>query len=301
AVQPPAGDKTFSLVNMTIDQKGRLLVSRENGPVLLCTDPDEKGVCKTVKPYCDVVKNSQGMCWDGDALLLMGNGPEGTGLYRCTSSGKDAEKLDRAKLLHKFQGGMGEHGPHAILHGPDGWLYLVIGNHAHAAPGLMGNPGKLAANSPLTRWPNGQMGPDQGKPGQTEDVLLPRLNDANGHAANILAPGGTVWRLDHDGKNMSLVNAGFRNHFDAAFAPNGELFTFASDMEWDVGLPWYRPVRICHCPPGSDYVWRTGAANTPNYYIDSLPPLYETGRGSPVGLEFYDHYHFGPEYRGVYF
>ena len=44
AVQPPANDKTFSLVNMTFDNKGRLLVSRENGPVLLCTDPDDKGV-----------------------------------------------------------------------------------------------------------------------------------------------------------------------------------------------------------------------------------------------------------------
>jgi putative heme-binding domain-containing protein len=301
AVQPPSNDKTFSLVNMTFDNKGRLLVSRENGPVLLCTDPDEKGVCKTVKPYCEVVKNCQGMCWDGDSLLLVGNGPGGTGLFRCTSSSKDSDKLDQAKLLHKFQGGMQEHGPHAILHGPDGWLYLVSGNHAHAAPGLMGNPGSLAANSPLTRWPNGQMGPDQGKPGSTEDVLLPRQNDANGHAANILAPGGTIWRLDHDGKNMSLVTAGFRNHFDAAFAPNGELFTFDSDMEWDIGLPWYRAVRICHCPPGADFVWRTGAANTPNYYIDSLPPLYETGRGSPVGVEFYDHYAFGPEYRGCYF
>ena len=100
---------------------------------------------------------------------------------------------------------------------------------------------------------------------------------------------------------MSLVAAGFRNHFDAAFSPSGELFTFDSDMEWDEGLPWYRAVRVCHCPPGADFVWRTGAANTPNYYLDSLPPLYETGRGSPVGLEFYDHYQFGPEYRGVYF
>src|SRR5207244_9786497 len=72
----------------------------------------------------------------------------------------------------------------------------------------------------------------------------------------------------------------FRNHFDAAFSPAGELFTFDSDMEWDEGLPWYRAVRICHCPPGADFVWRTGAANTPNYYVDSLPPTFETDRKS---------------------
>jgi putative heme-binding domain-containing protein len=304
AVRVPDSDKTFSLVNMTFDDKGRLLVSREGGPVLVCTDPDKDGVLQTVRPYCTLVRNCQGMCWVKDALLLVGDGPKGTGLYRVRDTlGKD--QADEVTALHIFprvkvpnygvQGGMSEHGPHAILHGPDDWLYLVIGNHAWA------NPDKLASNSPLTRWPHGQMGPDQGKPNTTEDVLLPRLNDGRGHASNLLAPGGTIWRLDHQGQNMSLVAAGFRNEFDAAFSPAGELFTFDSDMEWDENLPWYRAVRVCHCPPGADFVWRTGAANTPDYYIDSLPPIYETGRGSPVGLEFYDHTAFPEKYRGTYF
>jgi putative heme-binding domain-containing protein len=294
AVQNPDPADAFSLVNMTFDSKGRLLVSRENGPVMLCTEPNKTGVLERVKPYCTQVQNCQGMCWVKDALYLVGEGPQGTGLYRVRDT-KGLDKTDEVKLIHRYAGGMGEHGPHAVLHGPDGWLYLVIGNHAWA------KPDKLADNSPLRRWPHGQMGPDQGKPGTTEDVLLPRLNDANGHAANILAPGGTIWRLDHDGKHMSLVAAGFRNQFDATFSPEGELFTFDSDMEWDEGLPWYRPVRICHCSPGADFVWRTGAANTPDYYVDSLPSVYDTGRGSPVGLEFYDHYAFPDKYRGAFF
>jgi putative heme-binding domain-containing protein len=304
AVKPPAGDPTFSLVNMCFDDKGRLLVSRERGPILLCTNPGKDGVLQTVKPYCTQVKNCQGMCWVNDALLLVGDGPNGTGLYRVRDT-QGTDQTDQVTLLHKFpmvdvpnyqrQGGMGEHGPHAILHGPDGWLYLVIGNHAWAGVD------RLAANSPLRRWPTGKMGPDQDKPNTTEDVLLPRLNDGRGHASNILAPGGTIWRLDHEGKNWSLVAAGFRNCFDAAFSPYGELFTFDSDMEWDENLPWYRAVRVCHCPPGVDFVWRTGAANTPAYYIDSLPPIYETGRGSPVGLKFYDHVVFPEKYRGAYF
>jgi putative heme-binding domain-containing protein len=305
AVKAPADDKTFSLVNMCFDAKGRLLVSREGGPILLCTDPDKNGVLQTVTPYCTQVNNCQGMCWVKDALLLVGNGPQGTGLYRCKDT-KGADKIDDVKLLHAFKGGMGEHGPHAIIHGPDDWLYVVIGNHAWAQIGDKiakngANPAALAKNSPLTRWPTGGMGPDQGKPHTTEDVLLPRLDDGRGHAAGILAPGGTIWRMDHNGQNMSLVACGFRNHFDAAFAPNGELFTFDSDMEWDEALPWYRAVRVCHCPPGADFVWRTGAANTPDYYLDSLPPLAETGRGSPVGLEFYDHWAFPKKYRGAYF
>ncbi len=285
----------FSLVNMTFDAKGRLLVSQELGPILLCTPATgEKKGEYSIKPYCKQIKNAHGMCWVRDALLVVGDGPKGTGLYRTRDTNGDDE-TDEAQLLHKFKGGMGEHGPHAIIHGPDDWLYLVIGNHAWA------QPGKLAANSPLLRWPTGHFGPDQGKPNTTEDVLLPRLNDGRGHAANILAPGGTIWRLDHEGNNMSLVAAGFRNHFDAAFRSDGELFTFDSDMEWDLELPWYRPVRVCHCPPGADYVWRTGAANTPNYYLDSLPPLAETGRGSPVGVAFYEHDKFPAKYQGAFF
>jgi glucose/arabinose dehydrogenase len=302
AVRTPPRDAIFSLINMTFDARGRLLVSREGGGVMLCTDPDKKGVLQKVRPYCTRVTNCQGMCWVDDALLLVGDGPRGTGLYRCRDT-KGQDRIDEVQLLHRFQGGMGEHGPHAIVHGPDGWLYLVIGNHAHARLGVGAapNPARLATNSPLTRWPTGLMGPDQGRPGSTEDVLLPRQNDARGHAADILAPGGTIWRMDRNGKNMGLVAAGYRNHFDAAFSGCGELFTFDSDMEWDEGLPWYRPVRICHCTPGADFLWRTGAANTPNYYIDSLPPLYETGRGSPVGLEFYEHHAFPMKYRGALF
>ena len=286
----------ISFVNMCFDAKGRLLLSQEGGPIVLCLDPDKEGVFTRLVAYCDLVKNCHGMCWAHNALYVVGDGPQGTGLYSCRDTNPKREqgsnKLDKVELLAKFRGGMGEHGPHAVVHGPDDKLYVVIGNHASA------EVDKLAANSPLTRWPKGLPGRDQGQPGSTEDVLLPRQNDANGHAANILAPGGTIWRFDLDGKNPALVAAGFRNQFDAAFAPDGELFTFDSDMEWDEGLPWYRAVRVCHCPPGSDFLWRTGAANTPAYYLDSLPPVLETGRGSPTGVEFYDHDAFPSHYRG---
>lgn len=96
------------------------------------------------------------------------------------------------------------------------------------------------------------------------------------------------------------MTCGLRNAFDAAFRLDGELFSFDSDMEGDENLPWYRPVRVNHCPPGADFVWRTGSANTPSYYIDSLPAIYDVGRGSPVGLEFYEHTAFPAKYQGAY-
>lgn len=293
------GEPNFSLVNMCFDAKGRLLCSQERGPIVMFTEPDSKGVFKKTSVFCDAIRNAHGMNWIDDYLYVVGDGKDekgagATGLWRGkVTQGKD--QVEKLELLHRFRGGMGEHGPHAVIHGPDNKLYIVIGNHAGA------QVEKLASNSPLVRWPTGAMGPDQDKPNTTEDVLLPRQNDARGHAANILAPGGTIWRMDLDGKNPALFSAGYRNQFDAAFNPAGELFTFDSDMEWDENLPWYRAVRVCHAIPGSDFVWRTGAANTPNYYADSLPPTVETGRGSPTGVEFYDHHLFGPKFKGCFF
>ncbi len=88
--------------------------------------------------------------------------------------------------------------------------------------------------------------------------LLPHYNDSRGHAAGIMAPGGEILRSDDDGKTWKRVVAGFRNEYDFAFNADGELFTFDSDMEWDVGLPWYRPVRVNHCPIGAEFGWRNG-------------------------------------------
>ena len=295
----PAG-RHVSFVNCCFDAKGRLLLSQEGGPIVAVAHPEAQEPTTNLPVYCDLVKNCQGMSWVADSLFLVGEGPQGTGLYRCTE--KD-DRIVSAKLLHKFNGGIGEHGPHGVFPGPDGMLYFCVGNHATVQIGesvaKFGNPKQIAPNSPLLRWPTGGHGPDQNKPNSTEDVLIPRLNDANGHAANILAPGGTIWRCDLDGKNMALVSAGYRNQFDAAFNPHGELFTFDSDMEWDIALPWYRPVRMLHAPMGSDFGWRTGAANQPAYDFDTLPALHDTGRGSPVGIECYDSFAFPTKYRGA--
>ena len=72
-------------------------------------------------------------------------------------------------------------------------------------------------------------------------------------------------------------------------------------MEWDVGVPWYRPCRIPHLISGAEYGWRSGSSNAPFYYFDSLPSVDDTGRGSPVGVVFYEHTAFPAHYKGAYF
>ena len=96
-----------------------------------------------------------------------------------------------------------------------------------------------------------------------EDILLPRMPDGNGFMAGVLAPGGCVYKINPEGTDWELVSMGFRNQYDAAFNREGELFTYDSDMEWDINTPWYRPTRVCHVVSGSEFGWRNGAGVWP--------------------------------------
>ena len=102
-------------------------------------------------------------------------------------------------------------------------------------------------------------------------------------------------RTDTNGSFLELFVGGFRNAYDHAFNRDGELFTYDSDMEWDVGLPWYRPTRVNHLIPGAEFGWRSGWSKWPAYYVDSLPATLDIGRGSPTGVVFYDHHAFPTE------
>jgi putative heme-binding domain-containing protein len=57
-------------------------------------------------------------------------------------------------------------------------------------------------------------------------------------------------------------------------------------MEWDRGLPWYRPTRVLHVVPGGEYGFREGSAKWPDWYPDSLPPVVDIGLGCPTGVKF---------------
>src|SRR5690625_2544281 len=201
-----------------------------------------------------------GMTWAFDHLYANVNG---TGLFRLRDENGDGELN-----LMEFLGGptyRGEHGNHSVLATPDGeGLFYIAGNHTPTPSNL--------AKSRLSNW--------------EEDQLLPREWDARGHARGVLAPGGYFAKIKPDATEWEMFSIGYRNQFDADLNEHGDLFTYGSGMEWDMGMPWYRPTRLMHVVSGSDYGWRSGSGKWKEYYEDSLPPLLNVGPGSPTGTLF---------------
>jgi len=273
--------QTGSLIAMTFDSFGRPVVSKERGHPTILFDKDGDGVFETEKIFSDKVSYAQGMWFEGRTLFAIANDTETkqAGLYKLEDTNGD-DVADTFERLNTFERMMGEHGPHAIRRGPDGYPYVMLGNHTFVPRDL------IEPSSPL-RW-------------YRESQLLERYMDARGHAAGIMAPGGVLWRYDRESQKYTMLLGGFRNAYDFAFNAEGEPFTFDSDMEWDINLPWYRPVHSLHLIPGGDYGWRTGSGKFPFYFLDTLPPLSEQGRGSPVGVEFYEHYVYPKEYRDAF-
>lgn len=249
-----------SWVSMCADDNGRLYASDQGGGLYRITPAGAIGGLSMIEKIDIELDGAQGLCWLGDTLYAMVSVRK-SGLYALLDSDGD-DRLDQATLLRSLPGG-GEHGPHAIVRAPDGEnLIVVIGNHVKLT--------EIAAGMPDYAW--------------SEDRLLPKLEDPRGHARGLQAPGGYICKVDPSGQNWQLLCWGFRNTYDVAVLPDGTLYTFDADMEWDMGMPWYRPTRILAVEDGVDYGWRSGSNKWPADYPDSPHAVCDIGPGSPTGV-----------------
>ncbi|MDZ4701273.1 MAG: c-type cytochrome [Rhodothermales bacterium] len=263
----PSDNEQGTWVSLTFDDKGRLIASDQHGGLYRITMPPIGAPGETVvEPIALEIGKAHGLLWAFNSLYVVVNTEEGlggynSGLYRVFDTDND-DTLDKIETLHTFEGA-GEHGPHSLVVAPDGeTLYLLAGNHTDVP---------AFENSLLPAvW--------------EEDQLVPRIVDPRGHAIDRMAPGGWVARMDENGKGLEIVSAGFRNAFDLAFNQDDELFVFDADMEWDLGMPWYRPIRLNHATSGSEFGWRTGSGKWPAYYPDNLPAVVDIGQGSPTSV-----------------
>ncbi len=253
-----------SWVAVTKDGKGRLIVSDQYGQLFRVTVPELSGGETKVEPLDIPVGGAHGLLWNEGILYIAVNEtstvfPVERGVWMVKQEG---DTFGKPQLIKPIKAG-GEHGIHSIIPSPDGkWIYLVTGNMAEVP--------EVTDSFPARIW--------------KEDQLLQQNPDGKGHAANIKAPAGWVARFRPDGTEWQLVGIGQRNTYGIAFHDSGELISYDADMEWDFGMPWYRPTRICHIVPGTELGWRTGSGKWPEYYEDSMAPLLNIGPGSPTGV-----------------
>ncbi len=272
-------EKVGSVIAMTFNEFGHIIVSQEGGPLLLVFDADKDGVPEKVRTYCDEVTSCQGILPLNGEVFVTGDGPDGSALYRLTDEDRNGS-LEKVKTVLKFKGKSGEHGPHGLRLGPDGMIYIAVGSHVQAV---------------------GKRGVGDTYRDIYEGDLLPRYEDPGGHALGIKAPGGTIVRTNTEGTIVERVAGGVRNAYDVVFNSDGGLFVHDADMEADKGTAWYRPTALFDITEGSELGWRTGWAKWPEHYYDRIPSLLNTGRGSPTGGVTYQHFMFPVRYQDTMF
>jgi hypothetical protein len=243
-----------SWVSMTFGPHGQIFVSPQSGPLMtldvsaLLSGPARRAEAGSApgvhaagilppRPLPFPVHSAQGLLWANDSLYVNVTAPadKDGGLHRITDTDGDG-RLDTHRYLTRM-GPPTEHGVHGIRLGPDGALYVINGNYVKPPTSLDGK--SLLVDGPVTR--------------AKEDVLLERYWDPRGHAHGIMAPAGVLYRTNADGSEWQRIAVGMRNCYDFAISAGGEIFTYDADMEWDLGMPWYRSPRVLHLVPGGEY------------------------------------------------
>jgi putative heme-binding domain-containing protein len=283
----PSENGQGSWVSMTFDDKGRLIASDQFGALYRLELPPigtgqitsrvkvEKLLIQTRdRQQPDTAQSgiamgyAQGLLWAFNSLYVVVNHPGNTdfpkssGLYRLQDTDQD-DQFDKITLLKALKGS-GEHGPHSIILSPDKKsLYLVAGNGTDL-------PAMDAYRLP---------------PVWQQDNMYPLFHyPSGGGEVNRLAPAGWIARVNPTGSSWELVGSGFRNPFGLAFNSAGDLFTYESDKELDLGMPWYQPTRIYHVTSGGEFGWRTGSTIWSPNSPDKLPAILNIGMGSPTSL-----------------
>lgn len=269
-----------SWVAMTFDDKGRMIACDQYGSLYRVTIPPVGSDTNTAKVQVekldiqvagDTAKMkigfAHGLLYAFNSLYVMVNDEGDTtlerrsGLYRLQDMNHD-DQYDKITLI-KALNGEGEHGPHNPVLSPDKKSIYVIAGNFTDIPKM--NSYRSASFGQI-------------------DNLMPLIRDPNGHDNTVQNHGGWIAHMDSTGNNWELISSGFRNPFDLTFNREGEMFAYDSDMEWDFGLPWYRPTRICHVTSGSEFGWRPGTEKWSPAYPDNLPPVLNVGQGSPTSF-----------------
>jgi putative heme-binding domain-containing protein len=238
-----------SWISLVVDPQGRAIISQEQQGLLRMTLSQDGSAVQSVERINDDLKEVRGMGFLGRDLYVNANNAKG--MYRLR--GDAAGNLGRPEFLFSTEGGVG-HGRNDLAVGPDGKIYSIHG--------------------------------DDIKPPASAKDFTP---EANKVGAKDSPRAGHLIRFDPVTSQLETLATGLRNPYGIAFNPDGEMFTYDADAEFDMGSPWYRPTRVVHLTLGSDYGWRSVTGRWPPYYPDhpdNAPAALAIGKGSPTAVMF---------------
>jgi len=246
-----------SWVSLCSDGRGGFYASDQNEAGLFHFRIEEDQVVDVSGLGLDL-PGAHGLAMVGDDLFAH---IAGKGLYRLHDSDGDGI-VDTSEGVSE-SGGSGEHGIHGLVREPGSNTLIAIGGNSSRLPQV--------GHSRITAT--------------YENDLIERFHSPTHLKRRVwVAPAGWIARFNPEANTWESLSVGYRNAYDVAVNAFGDLFTYDSDDESYLGMPWYRPTRILLGVSGSDYGWRAGSDQWPDYYEDSLPPLVEIGPGSPTGM-----------------
>jgi putative heme-binding domain-containing protein len=294
-------DRRESLILITFDAQGRPWVSPANGaqaggPPKQLVDADGDGIYESSKEFIENAKMNtcHGLWWDASVLYGVCRGPREptdhwlhelgrpaptdyqAAVFRAEDTNGD-DVADRWERVAPIMAGMFDHGPHRIFRAPDNTVTIMLGNNTFA--------------------PETHANIDEYLSRIKERDFLPEFKDNWG----MTRAQGTFVRLDIPSRRYEILFGGMRNAVGYAYNLLGEMFYFDSDMEPEIGVPWYRPVRTAHGVPNADFGFRYGSNKFPSDYFDTLPGMRNEGRGSPTGVVIYQAHAYPAEWHDVLF
>lgn len=254
-----AGDElAHDIHSMTTDHYGRIVVGGK-GWVKILHDEDGDGKAERATIFTPFPRSgAQGLHFDEDGLVVSGD----QGVRRWRDLDGDGLADGESELLIRTERD-GEHTAHAIIKGPDGWLYFLAGNNtgisdAHLT--LPSSPVKQVLTGALLRF----------QPGGGSEVLAHGFRNPYDFDFH---PLGHLLTYDSDGE---------RDH---------HLPWWTGTRIFDVGIG-----------AEHGWVLRGSHAwSMPESWFDNTPRLWTVGRGSPAGVLVYRHRAFPARYRdGVF-
>lgn len=134
-----------------------------------------------------------------------------------------------------------------------------------------------------------------------DDKLYVSVGSTTDHGPLQVENEASILRMNPDGTDMEVFATGFRNAYDLAFSPAGELFTADnSPDEPDETLTYLPPEELNYVQEGKNYgfPYVYGTAGSNDQYTAPVTDLFTSSASS--GLTYYSASQFPAEYEGIF-